>query len=134
MPATDVVKKAIVAFADDWIDGTRGDADLWALFDHPGNKRVSDLADIQRIRQQNGRLQQTQLGDLYQADRFAKAIEDGRRRWHFEPEKVSPMRQNGSDTRTHWPHASNQRSLSSHQADMTDEHACDINETVGWPW
>src|SRR5579859_8017648 len=114
MPTTDVVEEAIVALAYDRIDRTRGDADLWALFDHKGDKCVSDLAYIQRVRQQNGRLQQAQLSNLYQANRFAEAIEDRSRRWHFEPEKVTLVRQNGGDTRAYRSQASNQSSLSSH--------------------
>ena len=70
------IQKRVIALPDDWINGSQLDAILFAQLDHIFDQRVVHLADIERSGQGDRRFQRPQLIQLYQPERFSKAVDD----------------------------------------------------------
>jgi hypothetical protein len=90
MTASDIIEKAIVAFTDDRVDGSRGNANGGILFKHICHQRICYPPDAQGIGLQDGCLQLSEFGDLHQANCFAEAIERGRCRWNLSGKEIVP--------------------------------------------
>ena len=92
VPPLDVIQVAVVALHHDRIDARRADADGGLDRQHVVDQRVRDARDIERVRQQDRRLDCAEFVHLHEADGLAEAIDDMAGGGHFLAEEIAGMR------------------------------------------
>src|SRR5262249_10608198 len=97
--ASDVVQVTVVSLGDNRVDRT--DLLVAGQLQHPFDQRIGDAGDVQRVGQQDRRLDLAKLVDLSRTHQFAEAVADINSRRNFLLKHVAQMRQDRRHARSY---------------------------------
>ena len=129
MPALNIVHPLIVALGHDRQRHVGPDADVGMFSDQPRHDAVVDAADVQRVRQDDRRLEKARLVDPMRAGQLAVAVQIVRRGGN----PVDPCIVVGDDSGRPGPHrtdARDQRPVALDLGDLADPYAGYVRDSV----
>lgn len=133
-PAPDVVQVAAVARSHHRVHSPGRYADLRIAFQHIGGAGVGHEAHIERIGQQDGRLDRTQLARLFETGGLAVAVDGINPRGYLFPEGIAGVGQGGGHARADRAGSRLQSPLPLDEGRVPDQDALHVGDGVQRPW